>query len=212
MSADLRERLGLLSTGELVGILEGLDLEQWRPEVFPVVEGILRDRGLDIAGISGRRRAEPAPPAPDRELQEPRTWKRWESTALAFLIALESGVVGLPILAFVLLYIASGVPALVALPIGLSVWWLVVLGILSHLKKITRLPYPSGLFAAAMAAGQTSVYALHCLILFPEAGFGRYDLLLSFATGVAIAFAFVSRAGRGQPPNDGARKDLFLRC
>jgi hypothetical protein len=213
VSAELRERLELLSTGELVAILETLDLERWRPEVFPVVEGILRDRGLDVAGISGRRRAAPAPPAPDRELQEPRTWKRWESTALAFLIAFESSFVGLPILGFVALYIASAVPVLTALPIGLSVWWLVVLGILSHLKKITRLPYVTPLFAAAMAAGQTSVFALHRLILRPEAGFDRYDVLLPFATGVAIAFAFVSRAGRGQPQgrrsNDGV--DLSLR-
>jgi hypothetical protein len=124
-STELSERLGLLSTEKLVGILEGLDLEEWRPEVFPVIEGILRDRGLDVTGMAGRNRK----PSQDRKPFIPRTLNYWGSIALASLITLVSSAVGIPIVALVGLYIgfsafASGPHNPVALPMALFAWWI----------------------------------------------------------------------------------------
>jgi len=51
MTDDLRARLNDMPTGELVEILQGHDLEQWRPEVFPLVEAILRERHVDVAAV-----------------------------------------------------------------------------------------------------------------------------------------------------------------
>src|SRR5690349_12768702 len=42
----LRESLEQQSTEELVAILRNRDEEQWRPEVFPIVESILAARGV----------------------------------------------------------------------------------------------------------------------------------------------------------------------
>jgi hypothetical protein len=47
MTDELRARLQAMSTPELVEILERRDAEQWRPEVFPLVEAILAERGVD---------------------------------------------------------------------------------------------------------------------------------------------------------------------
>jgi hypothetical protein len=51
MTDDLRGRLEAMPTPELIEILEERDVEQWRPEVFPLVEGILAERGVDPKGI-----------------------------------------------------------------------------------------------------------------------------------------------------------------
>ena len=196
MSTELRERLGLLPTAELVGILECLDVEQWRPEVFPVVEDILRDRGLDVKGIAGRGR-EPTPSEPPIP-----TLNHWESIALASLITLASSAVGIPIVACVGWYIGFSAfahgPSLFAIPMALSVWWVAVLAILSGLRRISRLPYVSEAFAAAMVAGQAGVFAVPLVFPRSDTVFTRHDFMVSIAAGAVIAFAFVARAGRGQ--------------
>jgi putative signal transducing protein len=48
---DLRSRLDAMATAALVEVLKRQDLDEWRPEVFPVVESILRDRGVDVAEL-----------------------------------------------------------------------------------------------------------------------------------------------------------------
>jgi len=50
MSDDLRLRLDQMTTAELLEVLRVHDLKEWRPEVFPLVESILRGRGVDVAG------------------------------------------------------------------------------------------------------------------------------------------------------------------
>jgi hypothetical protein len=188
VSAELRERLGLLPTAELVGILEGLDAEEWRPEVFPLVEGILRERGLDVAGMAGRRR-EPRP----AETRIPWTLSFWGSIALASLITLASSTVGFLMMAFVGLYTGGR-----AFPLAVGAWWVAVFAILSGLKRISRLDYGSEAFAAAMVAGQAGVFALPMVFPLSDTVFTDYELLISMATGAVIAFALVARAGRGQ--------------
>lgn len=44
---DLRERLEAMSTSRLTELLSNRDADEWRPEVFPLAEGILRARGVD---------------------------------------------------------------------------------------------------------------------------------------------------------------------
>jgi hypothetical protein len=46
---DLRARLEQLPTGELLAVLRERDLDEWRPEAFPLVEAILRERHVDVA-------------------------------------------------------------------------------------------------------------------------------------------------------------------
>ena len=48
MTDDMRARLEQLPTGELLAILRDRDLEEWRPEAFPLVEAILREREVDV--------------------------------------------------------------------------------------------------------------------------------------------------------------------
>lgn len=49
MTDDLRGRLNAMATTELVAILQGRDLNEWRPEVFPLVDAILKERGENPA-------------------------------------------------------------------------------------------------------------------------------------------------------------------
>ena len=49
MTDDMRVRLEQLPTGELLAILRDRDLEEWRPEAFPLVEAILAERHVDVA-------------------------------------------------------------------------------------------------------------------------------------------------------------------
>jgi hypothetical protein len=63
---DLHQQLEARSTADLVEILRNQDAEEWRPEVFPLVEAILRDRGVDVAAVKTagpleRERAEYSP-------------------------------------------------------------------------------------------------------------------------------------------------------
>ncbi len=51
MLDDLRERLDQMATEELVDALRRRDLDEWRPEVFPLVETILHNRGVDVAAV-----------------------------------------------------------------------------------------------------------------------------------------------------------------
>src|SRR5262245_18701784 len=49
MDHGLRDRLDQMTTAELVEVLQRHDLEEWRPEVFPAIEEILQERGVDVA-------------------------------------------------------------------------------------------------------------------------------------------------------------------
>lgn len=51
MTDDLRQRLEAMSTEDLVAILRERAAGAWRAEVFPLVEGILGDRQVDVAAI-----------------------------------------------------------------------------------------------------------------------------------------------------------------
>jgi len=51
MGNDLRTRLERRSTEELVRIALRHDLGEWRPEVFPIVEEILKARQVDISHV-----------------------------------------------------------------------------------------------------------------------------------------------------------------
>jgi len=48
MEDDLRARLNDMATSDLVAVLRSHDLQEWRPEVFPLVEAILDERGVNI--------------------------------------------------------------------------------------------------------------------------------------------------------------------
>jgi len=48
---ELRSRLEAMATADLVEALKRWDLNEWRPEVFPIVESILRARGVDVAAL-----------------------------------------------------------------------------------------------------------------------------------------------------------------
>jgi hypothetical protein len=50
----IREQMRLRETDELLEILEHRDTEEWRPEVFPLVEEVLGERGVDVARELGR--------------------------------------------------------------------------------------------------------------------------------------------------------------
>ena len=58
---ELRERLDAMGTDELVEILEHRDRGEWREEVFPIVEEILRARGVEAS----TERSAPAMGAPE---------------------------------------------------------------------------------------------------------------------------------------------------
>ena len=49
MTDELRARLAELPTGELLAILHERDLDEWRPEAFPLIEAILTERHVDVA-------------------------------------------------------------------------------------------------------------------------------------------------------------------
>jgi hypothetical protein len=55
MADDLRARLDEMSTAELVAVLRSQNVEEWRPEVFPLVEAILAQRGVDVDGLKAAR-------------------------------------------------------------------------------------------------------------------------------------------------------------
>ena len=66
MADDLRAQLDAMSTAELVAALRSRNVEEWRPEVFPLVEAILAERGVDVdrvkaAGAMELERTEYAP-------------------------------------------------------------------------------------------------------------------------------------------------------
>ena len=52
MTDDFRRHLDLMATEDLVAILRDHDLDEWRPEVFPIVESILQERGVDVAVVT----------------------------------------------------------------------------------------------------------------------------------------------------------------
>jgi hypothetical protein len=54
---DLRARLEPLSTDELLAVLRDRDLEEWRPEAFPLIEAILAARHVDVAAALESLRA-----------------------------------------------------------------------------------------------------------------------------------------------------------
>ena len=48
---ELSERLNARPTAELLAILREQNTEEWRPEVFLLVEAILQARGIDAAAV-----------------------------------------------------------------------------------------------------------------------------------------------------------------
>ena len=44
---ELRATLNERTTGDLISILRDRDEDEWRPEVFPIVEALLKERGID---------------------------------------------------------------------------------------------------------------------------------------------------------------------
>jgi hypothetical protein len=65
MSDELRRRLHAMATGTLVDVLKRHDLDEWRPEVFPIVESILEGRGVDVAALKAEAEREAAVPLED---------------------------------------------------------------------------------------------------------------------------------------------------
>jgi hypothetical protein len=53
----MRARLEQLPTGELLAMLRDRDLEEWRPEAFPLVEAVLAERHVDVAAALESLRA-----------------------------------------------------------------------------------------------------------------------------------------------------------
>ena len=49
MSDELGARLAEMPTGELLRVLQDRDLDEWRPEAFPLIEAILAERHVDVA-------------------------------------------------------------------------------------------------------------------------------------------------------------------
>lgn len=54
---DLRARLQELPTDELLAMLRDRDLEEWRPEAFPLAEAILAERHVDVTAALANLRA-----------------------------------------------------------------------------------------------------------------------------------------------------------
>lgn len=65
-----RRELGYRETAELVEILAARDEDEWRPEVFPLVERLLSERGVDPEKAVAEHRRQPPPRAP-LEIAEP---------------------------------------------------------------------------------------------------------------------------------------------
>jgi hypothetical protein len=61
-----RQELGYRETEELVDILAARDEDEWRPEIFPIVETLLRERGVDVERALADRRRPPEASAPLR--------------------------------------------------------------------------------------------------------------------------------------------------
>jgi hypothetical protein len=61
-----RRELEHRDTEELVEILAERDEEEWRPEVFPIVEALLRERGVDVEQAVTEWRRKPAAASPLR--------------------------------------------------------------------------------------------------------------------------------------------------
>lgn len=61
MSDDLRDRLDAMTSDELLEILAHRDADEWREEVFPIVEDLLRTRGVQPAIARAPQEADEAP-------------------------------------------------------------------------------------------------------------------------------------------------------
>jgi hypothetical protein len=89
MSDDLRANLAEMSTEELSDILRRRDPEQWRPEVFGIVEALLRERGVDVAGLGPAEE----PPVPEyAALDVAASFNDSMKAALARMALKESGI------------------------------------------------------------------------------------------------------------------------
>jgi hypothetical protein len=92
----VRGQMRLRETDELLEILKRHDTEEWRPEVFALVEEVLDERGVDIADELGRL-AIAARSRPSCELTTAALLTR-SSEALAFRTALDhAGIASLEI-------------------------------------------------------------------------------------------------------------------
>jgi hypothetical protein len=54
---ELRATLAEMPTGELLRVLQDRDLDEWRPEAFPLIEAILAERQVDVAAALESLRA-----------------------------------------------------------------------------------------------------------------------------------------------------------
>jgi hypothetical protein len=52
MTDELRARLDAMTTEALLEIVQRRDTDEWREEVFPIVEDLLRARGVDPTVVS----------------------------------------------------------------------------------------------------------------------------------------------------------------
>ena len=89
MTDDLRTRLSRLPTDELVEILRSHDTENWRPEVFPIMEALLRERDVDPAGIT---REEPPPRAEYSTLESVASFGGAMEANLCRMALVEAGI------------------------------------------------------------------------------------------------------------------------
>ena len=91
MTDELRKQLESQPTGELVEILRNQDTEEWRPEVFPLVEAILLARGVDVAAWK-----EAGPPARDgvefAPIESVATFSTTLEASLCRMALVESGI------------------------------------------------------------------------------------------------------------------------
>jgi len=65
----VRQEMDARETEDLVEILARQDEEEWSPEVFPLVEEVLRDRGVRVAEEIGRLRAQLGDQAPETHVE-----------------------------------------------------------------------------------------------------------------------------------------------
>ncbi len=63
MTNELRDRLDAMTTDELLQILEQRDVEEWREEVFPLIEEVLRARGIEPLEAARRPNSADSSPA-----------------------------------------------------------------------------------------------------------------------------------------------------
>jgi hypothetical protein len=91
MNDELRARLERKSTEELVEIALRHDVNEWRPEVFAIVDEVLKSRGADVSGLGYFTRT-PEPEETEAEFPEVLALSDPGVLALAESILDEAGI------------------------------------------------------------------------------------------------------------------------